>query len=116
MKLKILLSWQRWWEELGPMGAGEVVGRAVGEGCGLDVLVVVGGLTGIQPTLVGNSHGSERPDQPHRPGVPRVPTGSFLGISPTLPQASSWVTQTLRAAQEERRKALTCRPKQPELF
>ena len=78
------------------------MGRAVGEGCGLDVLVVVGGLTGIQPTLVGNSHGSERPDQPHRPGVPRVPTGSFLGISPTLPQASSWVTQTLRAAQEER--------------
>lgn len=42
MKLKIL-SGQRGWEELGPTGAGEGVGRAVGDGCGLDVLVVVGG-------------------------------------------------------------------------
>ena len=103
MKLKILLSGQRvgraW-----TRGATEGLGRAVREGCGLDVHIVVGG-----------TH-PDAADQPCRPGAPRVPTGSFLGISPAPPPASSWVTWTLRAAQEERRKALTRRPKQPELF
>lgn len=103
MKLKILLSGQRGWEELGPAGATEGLGRAVGEGCGLDVHIVVGGLTRMQLTSPAG----------------QVPLGSPLGAfwaSPPPPQASSWVTWTLRAAQEERRKAPTRRQKQPELF
>ena len=114
MKLKILLSGQRGWEELGPSGAGEGWGGPSRKGVVWVCMSWWGGSLGCGPTLVGNPHGPEGPDPPHRPDAPRVPTGSFLGISPT-PQASSWVTWTLRAAQE-RRKALTCRPKQPELF
>lgn len=72
MKLKILLSGQRvgraW-----TRGATEGLGRAVREGCGLDVHIVVGG-----------TH-PDAADQPCRPGAPRVPTGSFLGISPAPP-------------------------------
>lgn len=104
MKLKILLSGQRGWEELGPAGATEGLGRAVGEGCGLDVHIVVGGLTRMQLTSPAGQ-------------VPLgSPLGAFWASPPPRPQASSWVTWTLRAAQEERRKAPTRRPKQPELF